>query len=453
MQCYTKPLDSLKNWNNRFFWVDEKVFPTVVNWRISAPKDGMPVEGTHSMKDVVLLNTRRTPIQKQPELLLCLVGLSRRYFLRDDVGNCDGANKGRRKKDKSETEASAPPKVLRIDHASVRPGPNTHGGKSLAAIGLGACFTVPTPTPQKTPVDVIEPDPLSYARPQSVPEQDIARSSKGAVVAGDTDSEKSTSFTSLAGSPNGIYQPGWGVTNNCRLDTPEACQDMVDHSVLPGYFSELRHLSNLEFLGQYNMNLARQVPMGSQLRFRFEQEVRLRRKTMSMITRRNQKIQVRKEEIKKLDEEVKSFRVVETEVHGLRNQTQNLETLLEAEVDMKKAVEAKNADLVGELESEEKIKASFEEFKKLKDEKVERRCAKIDARLDALSIDFDEELYPHMLKAIAGCRWVIGHDFRLAVMKCAESVELRQGFTDVVSAGIAKGMSEGLKHGEEHGKA
>nr|GEZ09164.1 hypothetical protein [Tanacetum cinerariifolium] len=29
-QCYTKPLDSLKNWNNRFFWVDERVFLTVV---------------------------------------------------------------------------------------------------------------------------------------------------------------------------------------------------------------------------------------------------------------------------------------------------------------------------------------------------------------------------------------------------------------------------------------
>nr|GEU95128.1 transposase (putative), gypsy type [Tanacetum cinerariifolium] len=49
----------------------------------------------------------------------------------------------------------------------------------------------------------------------------------------------------------------------------------------------------------------------------------------------------------------------------------------------------------------------------------------MDARLDALSIDFDEELYPHMLTAIA----------------------------DVLSAGIAMGMSEGLKHGVEHGRA
>ncbi|GKC17527.1 hypothetical protein Tco_1014309, partial [Tanacetum coccineum] len=72
-------------------------------------------------------------------------------------------------------------------------------------------------------------------------------------------------------------------------------------------------------------------------------------------------------------------------------------------------------------------------------------------RLDAL--DFDEELYPHMLTAIAGRRWVIGHGLRLAVMKCAESTDLRQVFADVVSAGIVKVMSEGLKHRVEHGEA
>ncbi|GJY02339.1 hypothetical protein Tco_0360491, partial [Tanacetum coccineum] len=194
------------------------------------------------------------------------------------------------------------------------------------------------------------------------------------------------------------------------------------------YFSKLRHLPNPEFLGQYNMNLAWQVAMGSQLRLRFEQEVRLRREAIAKIARRDQRIQAREEEIKKLNEEVKSLRVMETKVHGLRNQAQNLETLLKAEVDMKKAAEAKNADLAGELESlraqltelqvnnqqlsrqvsslqckitgEEKIKAAFEEFKKLEDER-----------------------------------------------------KLRLGFADVVSAGIAKSMSEGLKHGVKHGKA
>ncbi|GKB14628.1 hypothetical protein Tco_0848551, partial [Tanacetum coccineum] len=155
--------------------------------------------------------------------------------------------------------------------------------------------------------------------------------------------------------------------------------------------------------------------------------------------------------------------------------------MLEAEVDMKKAAEAKNAGLAKELESlhvqfsdlqvsnnqlshhvsnlqaqvtgEEKIKAAFEEFKKYEDDRVEKHCAEMDARLDKLSVDFDEELYPHILTAIAGRHWVIGHGLRLAVMKCAESPELRQAFADVVSAGLVKGMSEGMKHGIEHGKA
>nr|GFB16793.1 hypothetical protein [Tanacetum cinerariifolium] len=131
-----------------------------------------------------------------------------------------------------------------------------------------------------------------------------------------------------------------------------------------------------------------------------------------------------------------------------------------AEADMKKAAEDKNARLSQELEDmralfsdlqvsndrlsqqvatlqeqvsgEEKLKAALEEFKQYEDSWVEQRCAEMDARLDALSIDFDEELYPHMLTAIV-CR--------------------RQAFADVVSAGIAKGMSEGLRHGVEHGRS
>nr|GEX38904.1 reverse transcriptase domain-containing protein [Tanacetum cinerariifolium] len=101
------------------------------------------------------------------------------------------------------------------------------------------------------------------------------------------------------------------------------------------------------------------------------------------------------------------------------------------------------------VSGEEKLKATFEEFKQYEDNRVEQRCAK----MNALSIDFDKELYPHMLTAIACRRWMIVRGLRLAVMKCDESIELRQAFTDVVLAGIAKGLSEGLKHGVEHGQA
>ncbi|GJY43106.1 hypothetical protein Tco_0431319 [Tanacetum coccineum] len=273
-------------------------------------------------------------------------------------------NKKRRKRDRSAVEANAPPKVLRKDHASVHPTQDTRGGKSLAAMGVG-----PEP-PSHTSVrqSVSDPDSLSYAEPQPIPDQDIAQSFKGT---------------------------------------------------------------------------ATEIP------------------TEGVATTK-----VREEEIKRLGEEVESLKVMETEVHGLRNKIKNLETLLEAEVDMKKATEAKNGELAKELEilrakvsdlqlnnnqlsqqvsnlqaqvtGEERIKVMFEEFKKYEDNKVEQRCAEIDARLDKLSVDIDEELYPHMLTTIAGHRWVIGHGLRLAIMKCAEYSEIRQAFANVVSAGLAK---------------
>ncbi|GJT66667.1 hypothetical protein Tco_1018147 [Tanacetum coccineum] len=408
-------------------------------------------------------------------------------------------NKRRRKRGNDGADANAPPKVLRKDHVALRPAQSTLGGKSLAAMGLDVGSTLVTPATQETPSDaksVSDPDPLSYAKPQPRPERDVAQSSRKTAPEIPTEnvataeaqdmfsvespgSGKSTSVPSMVGSPGGIYQPGWGVTNNCRLDTPDACQDVVDHIVPPGYFSELRHLPNADFLSQYNMNLARQVAMGSQLRLRFEQEVRLLKKAKAQVAIRDQRIQVKEEEIKKLDQKIKSLKAVETKVQGLRNQAKNLETLLEAGVDMKKAAKAKNVGLAKELESlstqftnlqvsnnqlSEQVstlqtqvtgeeRTAFEEFKKYEDDKVEQRCVEMDARLDKLSVDFDEELYPHMLTAIAGRRWVIGHGMRLAVMKCAESSEIRQAFADVVSAGLAKGLSECLKYGIEHGKA
>nr|GEX99317.1 hypothetical protein [Tanacetum cinerariifolium] len=276
--------------------------------------------------------------------------------------------------------------------------------------------------PRSVPADVSDPDPLAFADASSPPPAD---SSQGIAVAEDPGSKNASSPIEV-GSPGSVYRPEWGVTNGSLLDTPEACQDLVDHAAPP-------------------------------LRLRFEQEAKLLKKSVAQVARRDKRIQDRELEIK------------------------NLEALLETEAETKRATEDKNAELIRELEDvraqfsglkvsnehlsqrvavlqeqvsgEEKLKAAFEEFKRYEDDRVEQRCAELDARLDALSIDFDEELYPHMLTAIAGRRWVIGHGLRLVMMKCAESLEMRQAFADVVSAGVAKGMSEGLKHGVEHGRA
>ncbi|GJV11246.1 hypothetical protein Tco_1352787 [Tanacetum coccineum] len=56
------------------------------------------------------------------------------------------------------------------------------------------------------------------------------RSSKEAGGAGNQDSENSTPSPSIYWVPRlSLTKTGWGVPNDCRLDTPEACQDVVDH--------------------------------------------------------------------------------------------------------------------------------------------------------------------------------------------------------------------------------
>nr|GEW75427.1 hypothetical protein [Tanacetum cinerariifolium] len=295
--------------------------------------------------------------------------------------------------------------------ATAAPGAgSSHGGKSLAAIQLGLASTVVVP--EDAPVGISDPDPLSFFD---------APSSLCIAAAGDPESENASSPAEVR-SPRSVYQPEWGVTNGSLLDTPEACQDLVDH-----------------------------------LRLRFEQEAKLLRKSVAQVSHRDKRIQTQELEIRNLEAsleaEANAKSAAEDKSAGLSQKLERMRAQFSDLQVSNKRLSQQVATLQQQVSGKEKLKAAFEEFKRQQDERVEQRCAEMDARLDALSIDFDEELYPHMFTAIAGRRWVIGRGLRLAVMKCGESLKLRQAFADAVSAGIAKGLSEGLRHGLEHGQA
>nr|GFB74963.1 hypothetical protein [Tanacetum cinerariifolium] len=108
---------------------------------------------------------------------------------------------------------------------------------------------------------------------------------RSVAVAEDPGSENASSPTEVR-SLGSVYRPEWGVTNGSLLDTPEACQDLVDHAAPLGYFTELRHMPNDEFL----------------------------------------------------------------RIHDRELEIKNLEALLETEAEMKRAAEGKNAELMRELE-------------------------------------------------------------------------------------------------------
>nr|GEV89350.1 hypothetical protein [Tanacetum cinerariifolium] len=482
--------------NNRFFWVDERVFPTVVDWQTNTSKDRLPTESTYSIEAVRALDTHRTPIQKQPKMLLCLVGISRRYYLGDEVYPmflCDDD------RDMDLFNLIHAPKSYEGEDWKPSTRPHKVPLLTLTATRVIEMDDPAAATDSSGVPSIIERSPLDFAYEAGVldqgtvasemsPSEDVPATDAPAVgqaeeaavtdvnaprshcegimlildpqgapiwekvllpynwvwrllflclkmllqasvtrilcpsltlrhalqlmLPRDPESENASSPAEV-GPSKSVYRPEWGVTNGSLLDTPEACLDLVDHAAPPCYFSKLRHMHNEEFLRQYNVSLARQVAMGSQLRLRFEQEAKLLRKSVAQVALRDKRIQARELEIK------------------------NLEALLETEANIKNQ-KTRVSTLQEQVSGEEKLKAAFEEFKRYEDDRAERRCAELDARLDALSIDFDEELYPHMLTAITGRRWVIRQGLCLAVMKCGESLEMRQAFADVVSVEIAK---------------
>ncbi|GJW10246.1 hypothetical protein Tco_1576073 [Tanacetum coccineum] len=78
-------------------------------------------------------------------------------------------------------------------------------------------------------------------------------------------------------------------------------------------------------------------------------------------------------------------------------------------------------------------------------QRVEGLLEKQEEKLRKLSIEYDEELYPHMLSTIAERRWLISHGLRLAAMSTLESQEVRQSFGDVVKCALARGKAEAVE--------
>nr|GEZ27363.1 hypothetical protein [Tanacetum cinerariifolium] len=76
-------LDSLKNWNDHFLWVDDFACPARFSWHTAenVTRDPTPIETDFYAQDYASLVAHRSPFQKFLEEFLCLVGLSHHYTL------------------------------------------------------------------------------------------------------------------------------------------------------------------------------------------------------------------------------------------------------------------------------------------------------------------------------------------------------------------------------------
>ncbi|GKF25794.1 hypothetical protein Tco_0081688, partial [Tanacetum coccineum] len=80
-------LDSLKNWNDHFLWVDDFACPASFLWHTTkhVTRDPAPVEVDFKAQDYATLVAHPSSFRKFPEAFLCLVGLSRHYTLDEET--------------------------------------------------------------------------------------------------------------------------------------------------------------------------------------------------------------------------------------------------------------------------------------------------------------------------------------------------------------------------------
>ncbi|GKC16711.1 hypothetical protein Tco_1013493 [Tanacetum coccineum] len=73
--CYTKPLDSLKNWKDRFLWVDASIFPLAIPWNNNKTlrKDPHPTPAEFNADVCNFLADKPALFRKFPEPFLCFV--------------------------------------------------------------------------------------------------------------------------------------------------------------------------------------------------------------------------------------------------------------------------------------------------------------------------------------------------------------------------------------------
>nr|GEZ59672.1 hypothetical protein [Tanacetum cinerariifolium] len=76
--CLLKKCDSLKNWNDHFFWIDASICLISVPWHtgVFILKDPLPSDNRVNAELLALLDHHRTVIRRYLETFLCLVGLS-----------------------------------------------------------------------------------------------------------------------------------------------------------------------------------------------------------------------------------------------------------------------------------------------------------------------------------------------------------------------------------------
>ncbi|GJY90309.1 hypothetical protein Tco_0505505 [Tanacetum coccineum] len=421
------------------------------------------------------LDHHRTVIRRYLETFLCLVGLSRSFddhhvrptLLKDDESDMglldyvksadpfkivehtivDELREHAGKKRKGNVAFDAlHVKKLRADGVVISEPVPTNGGKSLAALRRLELHS----GPQDAAVQMHR----TFTRfvVSSNSGHDDAGASPGAEPHVRVENIAADSTVDTAAAEN-VYVPEWNVTNGARVDSSSLCRNLLDHvTPLALAVSYIIQFLCIGSLGHFNINSAQHVCMVSKLRLWYEHEIISWDKFQKKFTNSSAAVQQRDTEIDVLKAKLEKAESEDAKVGVLCGRVSELEIGVVAISEEVDTLNKQNAELLGKVSARE---SEHEELsgQDAKARRFEENSAQLDARIADVRRYMDNDLYPYMFTAIAGWRWVLGHDIHLVVTKCAQSAECRSALRKVISFAIDKRIQEGLEAGIEHGRS
>ncbi|GJW80043.1 hypothetical protein Tco_0144018 [Tanacetum coccineum] len=319
------------------------------------------------------------------------------------------------------------------------------------------------------------------------PMSDVVRSSQLETSKGSNDSFYELPALNSAEAKR-WYVPRWNITNDSLLDDGFSCHTLVDRVAPPGFFSILRSMDYEQLYTEFNVGVARQICLGSEVRSHAEHELELKEKLKGRYDARGRLLEVKDLEILRLKyllaEETERAERAETaevvhfcdqvsvltaEVSALKITIAQKDTVislldshathLKFTLDDSQAACAKAGSLITSL-TFEKDRLSSEDFKEKAEAQQEEQAqvlyncvAELKAHVTDIFGRLEGEFYPAYLTTLAGRRWFLTHGIQLAMLKCFKSPEYQGILGHALGRAIDFGMQEGLEAEYEHGVA
>ncbi|GJZ33897.1 hypothetical protein Tco_0579333 [Tanacetum coccineum] len=277
--CYSKNLDSVKNWNDHFFWVDEFVVPANARFEMD-------------------LNAF---IRTADPRKMRIVERARAEMTRLSYGAKASEPSGAF----GPTGGPSFPLVEGGDHTDSMTGP------SLRTVGPSTRFVVLSDSSLALGA-ILSPTTIDAGKNKDV--------SALSVFAGSSSSDRTgrtlSLFTGRSGSEfaagsiharenadvnlQEVYVPEWSVTKGFELNDGRSCANMIDYFTPPAFFKTVCGMEHEQLFAEFNVSAARNLSLSSKVRMRAEYNILEKIRWKSFAKEKDNLLQVKDKEIEEL---------------------------------------------------------------------------------------------------------------------------------------------------------